>query len=191
MTLEPESLGRVRLRGILLLAATFLAGAAGGAAAERVRATRQADARLEARRADFDGRRPGMAARDGREGRERWEGRGGRDGRDGRDRFGPGGPGGPGGPRRGMLPPPYGALDLSAEQRERIAGILEKSRPRSDSILRESLPKLEAVMESVRAEIRTVLTAEQQARLDSMPHGDRRGRGGRGGFPMGGGGPRR
>jgi len=140
-----ESLGRVRLQGIALLVLALAAGALGGMALERVRASR---ARPEP---------PGWT------------------------------------PRRGELPPGFGGLDLTAEQRERIDAIFRASRPRTDSVLRASLPRLEAIRDSVRAEIRAVLTADQQRRFDEMETRGPRGRGGmreRPGFPGGPPGPR-
>lgn len=135
-----ESLGRVRLQGIALLALAFVAGALGGMALERVRASRL-----------------------GPEPRE-WT------------------------PRRGDLPPGLGRLDLTAEQRTRIETIFRTSWPRTDSVLRASLPRLEAIHDSVRAEIRTVLTPEQRQRFDEMESRRPRARGGprgRPGFPDG------
>lgn len=135
-----ESIGRVRLQGILLLALAFAAGALGGMALERVRA----------RRAVPDA--PGWM------------------------------------PRRGELPPGFGGLDLTAEQQERIQAIFRTSRPLTDSVLRASLPRLEAIRDSVRAEIRAVLTPEQQRQFDAMESRGPRGRGSfrdRPGFPGG------
>jgi Spy/CpxP family protein refolding chaperone len=125
-----ESLGRVRLRGIALLALAFVAGALGGMALERVRASRA---------------RPEPPA---------WM------------------------PMRGDLPPGFDGLGLTAEQRDRIDAIFRASRPRTDSVLRASLPRLEAIHDSVRAEIRAVLTPDQQRLFDQMESRGRRGRGG-------------
>jgi Spy/CpxP family protein refolding chaperone len=66
-------------------------------------------------------------------------------------------------------------LDLTSEQRQRIEAILQQSRPLTDSVLRSSLPRLRAIRDSVRLEIRAVLTPEQQERFDAMERrwGDR------------------
>jgi Spy/CpxP family protein refolding chaperone len=135
-----ESLGRVRLQGIALLALAFAAGALGGMALERVRASR---ARPEP---------PGWM------------------------------------PMRGDLPPGFGGLGLTAEQREQIQAIFRASRPRTDSVLQASLPRLQAIQDSVRAEIRAVLTPDQQRMFDEMESRGPRARGGlrnRPGFPGG------
>jgi Spy/CpxP family protein refolding chaperone len=93
------------------------------------------------------------------------------------------------GPMRGGLPPGFHELDLTPEQQERIQAIFRSGRPRTDSVLQASLPRLEAIRDSVRAEIRAVLTPEQQRQFDEMemrgPRGGPRGRrGGPGpGFP--------
>ncbi|NIR44328.1 MAG: hypothetical protein GWN99_00200 [Gemmatimonadetes bacterium] len=68
----------------------------------------------------------------------------------------------------GHLPMMFRELDLTADQRERIATILLQSRPRTERILQEMLPRLRAVTDSVRDEVRAVLTVEQAARLDSL-----------------------
>jgi len=89
---------------------------------------------------------------------------------------------------RGDLPPGFDRLDLTAEQRERIRAIFRTSGPRTDSVLRASLPRLQAIHDSVRAEIRAVLTPEQQQMFDQMePRGPRMRGGPRGrpGFPGG------
>ena len=132
-----ESLGRVRMQGLLLLALAFGSGVLGGMALERVRAVRTWRA---------------VAAR-------------------GRPDMGPMGAG-----RLAF----FDRLGISDEQRERIRGILEASRPLTDLILQNSMPRLSAIHDSVRAEIRAVLTPEQQERFDEM-EGRWSGRGGPGG----------
>jgi Spy/CpxP family protein refolding chaperone len=69
---------------------------------------------------------------------------------------------------RGGMPPMFQHLDLTAEQRARIDTILRDSRPLTDSVLRSSLPRLRAIRDSVRLQIRAVLTPEQQERFDEM-----------------------
>lgn len=83
-------------------------------------------------------------------------------------------------PMRGGLPPGFDGLDLTPEQQEQIQAIFRASRPRTDSVLHASLPRLEAIRDSVRGEIRAVLTPEQQRLFDEMemrrPRGGPRGR---------------
>lgn len=122
-----ESLGRVRLQGLLLLAVAFAAGIAGGMALERVRAVRSWRA----------AERPFVEA----------------------------------GPR-GMRPLAlFEQLDLTDEQRARIRAIVEASRPAIDSVFRLTAPQIAAIHDSVRAEIRTLLTPEQQERFDELEPG--------------------
>lgn len=145
-----ESLGRVRLQGLVLLLVMFVVGVLGGMALERVRMTRRAPRE----RAPIAGMRGGM-------------------------------------------PPMFAQLNLTREQHQRIETILQQSRPLTDSVLRSSLPRLRAIRDSVRLQIRAVLTPEQQERFDAMEPrwGDRgpgawdmmrpRERGRRGGPPEG------
>ena len=84
---------------------------------------------------------------------------------------------------RGGLPHGFGELNLTSEQREQINAIFRSSRPRTDSVLRASLPQLEAIHDSVRAEIRAVLTPDQQRRFDEMEARGPRGRWGPRGGP--------
>ena len=142
-----ESLGRVRLQGITLLAVTFVVGALAGMAGERIRAQRT---------------QPFSAFP----------------------------------PRAGEVPRPYERLDLTDEQRDRIDGILAARRVVTDSLMRGVFPRLRAMTDSIRLEIREVLTAEQREKLEKergefgrpgfgppgargMPPGGRRGPSGR------------
>jgi hypothetical protein len=98
---------------------------------------------------------------------------------------------------RGDMPPGMERLNLTAEQRAQIAEIFRSSRPLTDSVLRSSMPRLQTIHDSVRQEIRAILTPEQQAIFDEMEPEGRwgpRGRGGPGGRagpgrPPGGGPP--
>jgi Spy/CpxP family protein refolding chaperone len=95
----------------------------------------------------------------------------------------------------GPLPPWLQQLNLSFEQHERIRAILDTQRPKVDTIMNGILPRLQAVSDSTFADIRGVLTPDQQARFDrdrprrelapGMP-----GSGGRGGRGDGRGPPR-
>jgi len=124
-----ESLGRLRLQGILLLTGVFLIGALAGAAFERARVGHPFHEPLP--------------------------------------------------PQGSGLPPGLrDALGLTEDQETRIRVILETGRPRTDSVMNEFLPRLRAVTDSIRAEVRTLLTPEQQEIFDSRqpplgppPHG--------------------
>lgn len=59
-------------------------------------------------------------------------------------------------------------LDLTSEQRDRVAAILEAKRARLESLRSESGPRFEEIRISARNEIRSVLTPDQQLRFDRM-----------------------
>ena len=152
-----ESVGRLRLQGLAVLAVAILVGGAVGVTVERARAAAQ-------------------AAEDA----PRWM-RGGPDRR--------------GGPRPGFdrgerLPGFFSELNLTTEQRDEIRDVFDAQRPFSDSVMRSAFDQIEAIRESVRAEINSILTPEQRTLLedrigDHLPFGGRfdgrRGRGRPGG----------
>ena len=78
--------------------------------------------------------------------------------------------------RQGNLPAMFRQLNLTPEQVRQIATIMENGRPRSDAVLEEMLPRLRAVTDSIRQEVRAVLTPEQAAVWDSLAAFERRGR---------------
>ena len=65
------------------------------------------------------------------------------------------------------LPPPFMRLGLTEEQRVEISAIFERGRPQTDSVLRELMPHLQAIQDSIRTEIRNILTLEQAEQLDA------------------------
>jgi Spy/CpxP family protein refolding chaperone len=67
---------------------------------------------------------------------------------------------------RGPLPGPFERLDLTDEQRDRIVAIFEAGRPLTDSIMQEVMPRIGAINDSIRNEIRKVLTPEQLEQLE-------------------------
>jgi Spy/CpxP family protein refolding chaperone len=95
------------------------------------------------------------------------------------------------GPPGQHLPPEFSEMNLTAAQSRQIQAILDRNRPRTDAVLEQFVPRLRAVTDSVRTEIRAVLTPEQQKAFDRQPpfliggqggprfgDGDRRGPGG-------------
>jgi Spy/CpxP family protein refolding chaperone len=78
--------------------------------------------------------------------------------------------------RQGDLPTMFRELNLTPEQVRQIAAIMENGRPRSDAVLDLMLPRLRAVTDSIRQEVRAVLTPEQIAVWDSLAAHTRRGR---------------
>jgi Spy/CpxP family protein refolding chaperone len=65
-------------------------------------------------------------------------------------------------------PLPFEQLDLSPEQQEKVHAILERHRPELEAVLRESFPRVRAINEKIEREVREVLTAEQQKRLEEI-----------------------
>lgn len=59
-------------------------------------------------------------------------------------------------------------LNLTADQKTKIQPILDQARPQLEQIHREAMEKAKAVMENVRTQIRPLLTAEQQQKLEAM-----------------------
>jgi Spy/CpxP family protein refolding chaperone len=111
-----ESLGRLRLQALVMLAVVFVIGALTGAAVERAR-------------------RPHP----------------------------------PRPPQHQGLPREMcEELHLTPPQIDRIDGILASNRPRTDAVLDQFLPQLRALTDSIRAEVRTVLTPEQQQLFDHL-----------------------
>ena len=68
----------------------------------------------------------------------------------------------------GGLPPMFQQLELTQEQQDRIAVIMENGRPRADAVLNEMLPRLRAITDSLHQEVRAVLTPQQLAAWDSL-----------------------
>jgi len=59
-------------------------------------------------------------------------------------------------------------LDLTPEQEAQVKPILEQAKPQMKAIHEEAMQKSKAVMENTAAQIRPILTAEQQQKLDKM-----------------------
>lgn len=91
--------------------------------------------------------------------------------------------------RPGLPPHLTEKLSLTPEQEVQIDAILGQSQARTDAIFEELMPRVRATTDSVRSEIRSILTPEQQEVFDEMeppfrdgpfpgrrpPGGDRRG----------------
>lgn len=72
----------------------------------------------------------------------------------------------PHGPPHGLPPFLKDGLDLTADQNTKIQAIIEGSRSRTDAVFEEVMPRLRTITDSVRVEIRAVLTPEQQKVFD-------------------------
>jgi len=100
-------------------------------------------------------------------------------------------------PRGGLPPELVEELRLTTEQQERIDRLLREGRRRTDAVRERFIPELQALTDSLRAEIRACLDPEQQRRFDRMeppfplppPRGGPGGAGGPGGPGPGGPGP--
>jgi hypothetical protein len=85
----------------------------------------------------------------------------------------PAGPPGGEAPGTGLGPGAYPALlthelGLSERQREQLHEILERHRPTTEKVMNEFLPRVRAVEDTVRSEIRAMLTPAQQKRFDEI-----------------------
>ena len=59
-------------------------------------------------------------------------------------------------------------LNLTPDQEERLAAILEQKRGKIDALRSEMRPKFEEIRKTTRVEIRQILTPEQQTKFDKM-----------------------
>jgi Spy/CpxP family protein refolding chaperone len=67
----------------------------------------------------------------------------------------------------------FETLHLTPEQRVQVDAIMERRREEVDAFWKQHGPQLRAIMDSARAEMRTVLTPEQQA-IEEKFRADRR-----------------
>lgn len=75
-------------------------------------------------------------------------------------------------------------LNLTPEQKAKVQPIIDQATPQIENIRREAMQKTKVVMDGAMAEIRPLLTPEQQKKLDESQNdrrGGREGRGSRGG----------
>lgn len=82
-------------------------------------------------------------------------------------------PGGAGGPHhRGEWGNPLEhltkELNLTADQQAKLSPILDQAKPQIQQIHRDAMEKTRAVMENTTAQIRPLLTPEQQQKLDAI-----------------------
>ena len=59
-------------------------------------------------------------------------------------------------------------LDLTADQEAKVQPILDQTKPQMRAIHEEAMQKMRAVMENTTAQIRPLLTPEQQQKFDAM-----------------------
>jgi Spy/CpxP family protein refolding chaperone len=78
---------------------------------------------------------------------------------------------GPGGPKHHMENPfehLSESLNLTAEQKAKVQPILDQTKPQLAAIHQEAMEKMRTLMESTGAQIRPLLTPEQQQKFDAM-----------------------
>ena len=66
------------------------------------------------------------------------------------------------------VPSAFDQLGLTDDQRRRMDSVMERMRPRSESVLSAALPRLRALADSTDAAVREILTPAQRQRLDSI-----------------------
>jgi periplasmic protein CpxP/Spy len=59
-------------------------------------------------------------------------------------------------------------LDLTPQQQAQVTPIIDQAKPQIEAIHKEAMDKTRAVLESTKAQIRPLLTAEQQQKLDRL-----------------------
>jgi Spy/CpxP family protein refolding chaperone len=59
-------------------------------------------------------------------------------------------------------------LNLTAEQKTKVQPIIDQTRPQIAAIHQEAMEKMKAIMESATAQIRPLLTPQQQEKFDAM-----------------------
>jgi protein CpxP len=65
-------------------------------------------------------------------------------------------------------------LDLTDDQKAKVQPIVDQAKPQIEAIHRDAMQKTKTIMDNTMAQIRPLLTPEQQQKLDSMQkeHGD-------------------
>lgn len=66
------------------------------------------------------------------------------------------------------VPLPLRELGLTPAQDEQVKQIVERHRPELEAIVRESFPRVRAVNQRIEAEVRALLTPEQQKLLEQL-----------------------
>jgi periplasmic protein CpxP/Spy len=59
-------------------------------------------------------------------------------------------------------------LNLTDDQKAKVQPIIDQTKPQMEAIHREAMEKMHALMESTGAQIRPLLTPEQQTKFDAM-----------------------
>jgi Spy/CpxP family protein refolding chaperone len=59
-------------------------------------------------------------------------------------------------------------LNLTDDQKAKVQPIIDQTKPQMEAIHKEAMEKMHALMESTGAQIRSLLTPEQQTKFDAM-----------------------
>ena len=59
-------------------------------------------------------------------------------------------------------------LNLTDDQKAKVQPIIDQTKPQMEAIHKEAMEKMQALMESTGAQIRPLLTPEQQTKFDAM-----------------------
>ena len=59
-------------------------------------------------------------------------------------------------------------LNLTDEQKAKVQPIIDQTKPQIEAIHQEAMKKMQAIMESTTAQIRPLLTPQQQQKFDAM-----------------------
>jgi Spy/CpxP family protein refolding chaperone len=81
---------------------------------------------------------------------------------------GHGGRGGPGAMGGNPMQHLTKGLDLTPDQQAKVQPIVEQAKPQIQAIHQDAMQKTKAVMDNTMAQIRPLLTAQQQQKLDAM-----------------------
>ena len=79
-------------------------------------------------------------------------------------------------------------MNLTPEQQAKVQPIIDQAKPQIENIRREAMQKTKAVMDNAMAQIRPLLTPDQQKKLEDAQNDRRGGRDGRKGGRRGHGG---
>jgi len=60
------------------------------------------------------------------------------------------------------------ALNLTADQQSKVQPLIDQARPQIIAIHKDAMDKTHAVMEKTASQIRPILTADQQKKLDAL-----------------------
>jgi Spy/CpxP family protein refolding chaperone len=85
-----------------------------------------------------------------------------------------------GGRHHGSIERMTDQLNLTPEQKAKVQPIIDQARPQIENIRREAMQKTKAVMDNAMAQIRPMLTPEQQKKLEEAKNDRKSGREGRG-----------